>query len=142
MLEITSLNNGIVIDHIKNGIGIKIYNILHLENIEDEVALIMNAKSTSMGKKDILKIENNLHLNLEAIAILDPNATVNYIKNEKVIEKKEIELPDRIKGVISCQNPSCISTSEREVESVFELIDRKEKMYKCSYCDHFYDVEE
>lgn len=142
MLEITSLNNGIVIDHIKKGTGIKIYQYLNLDKLEDEVALILNADSTSMGRKDIVKIENNLDLNLDAIAILDPNATVNIIKNEKVVEKKQIELPEVIEGVFECQNPVCVTTTEREVKSRFELVDRQKHTYKCSYCDHFYNVEE
>lgn len=142
MLEITSLNNGIVIDHIKKGVGIKIFNLLKLDELDDEVALILNAESTSMGKKDIVKIENNVDLNLDAIAVLDPLATVNIIKNEKVVEKKQIELPDVIEGVFECQNPACVTTSEREVTSRFELVDRKNNTYKCAYCDHFYDVEE
>ncbi|EGC84296.1 aspartate carbamoyltransferase regulatory subunit [Anaerococcus hydrogenalis] len=142
MLEITSLKKGIVIDHIKTGLGIKIFNLLHLDEIEDEVALILNANSTSNGKKDIVKIANNLDINLDAVAIIDPSATVNFIEDEKVVIKKNIELPEKIEGILKCQNPSCITANERNVESKFILIDRKEKMYKCNYCDHIYDVEE
>lgn len=142
MLEITSLDEGIVIDHIKKGLGIKIFNLLNLDQIDDEVALILNAKSSSQGKKDIVKIANNLDINLDAVAIIDPNATINYIKNEKVVDKKQLELPKVSKGILKCQNPACITTTERNVESKFILIDKSEKMYKCAYCDHIYDVEE
>ncbi|MDU3153340.1 MAG: aspartate carbamoyltransferase regulatory subunit [Anaerococcus hydrogenalis] len=142
MLEITSLNRGIVIDHIKPGLGIKIFNLLHLDELEDEVALILNANSTSQGKKDIVKIANNLDINLDAVSIIDPSAIVNFIEDEKVIEKKSLELPEISEGILKCQNPSCVTTNERNIKSKFILIDREEKMYKCAYCDHIYDVEE
>lgn len=142
MLEITSLKKGIVIDHIKPGLGIKIFNLLHLDELEDEVALILNANSTSQGKKDIVKIANNLDINLDAVSIIDPSATVNFIEDEKVIEKKSLELPEISEGILKCQNPSCVTTNERNIKSKFILIDREEKMYKCAYCDHIYDVEE
>ncbi|WP_040397103.1 aspartate carbamoyltransferase regulatory subunit [Anaerococcus senegalensis] len=142
MLEITSLNRGIVIDHIKPGLGIKIFNLLHLDELEDEVALILNANSTSQGKKDIVKIANNLDINLDAVSIIDSSAIVNFIEDEKVIEKKSLELPEISEGILKCQNPSCVTTNERNIKSKFILIDRKEKMYKCAYCDHIYDVEE
>lgn len=142
MLEITSLKKGIVIDHIKRGLGIKIFNLLHLDEIEDEVALILNANSPSQGRKDIVKIANNFDINLDAVAIIAPEATVNFIEDEKVVEKKQLELPEVSKGILKCQNPTCVSTTERNIESKFILIDREEKMYKCAYCDHIYDVEE
>ena len=130
MLEITSLNRGIVIDHIKPGLGIKIFNLLHLDELEDEVALILNANSTSQEKKDIVKIANNLDINLDAVSIIDPSATVNFIEDEKVIEKKSLELPEISEGILKCQNPSCVTTNERNIKSKFILIDREEKMYK------------
>ena len=142
MIEITSLKNGIVIDHIRPGLGIKIFNLLNLDQLDDEVALILNANSSSQGKKDIVKIANNLDINLDAVSIIDPSATVNFIEEEKVVEKKQLELPEVSKGILKCQNPTCVSTTERNIESKFILIDKKEKMYKCAYCDHIYDVEE
>lgn len=142
MIEITSLKNGIVIDHIKPGLGIKIFNLLNLDQLDDEVALILNANSSSQGKKDIVKIANNLDINLDAVSIIDASATVNFIEEEKVVEKKQLELPEVSKGILKCQNPTCVSTTERNIESKFILIDKKEKMYKCAYCDHIYDVEE
>lgn len=142
MLEITSLNDGIVIDHIKAGNGLKIFNLLNLESLEDEVALILGASSSAMGKKDIIKIENHSDLNLDAVAIIDPSATVNIIKDEKVVEKKSLELPEEIEDILVCQNPKCVSTSERSVKSKFELLNNEEKSYRCVYCGHIYDVEE
>ena len=142
MIEITSLQNGIVLDHIKPGLEIKIFNLLNLDQLDEGVALILNANSSSQGKKDIVKIANNLDINLDAVSIIDPSATVNFIEEEKVVEKKQLELPEVSKGILKCQNPTCVSTTERNIESKFILIDKKEKMYKCAYCDHIYDVEE
>ncbi len=142
MLEITSLKNGVVIDHIKAGLGIQIFELLGLADIDDEVALILNASSPQMGRKDIIKIENHLDINLDAVSIIDPKATVNIIKDEEVSEKVSLELPEVIEDVLTCQNPKCISTSERSVTSKFVLINREEKIYKCGYCSHIYDVEE
>lgn len=142
MLEITSLKNGIVIDHVKAGNGIKIFDLLELADIDDQVALILNARSTSMGKKDIIKVENQQNIDLDVVSIIDPQATVNIIENEKVIEKKDLELPKQITNVLTCQNPKCVSTSERSVASKFILFKPEEKQYKCAYCDHIYGVED
>lgn len=142
MIEITSIKDGIVIDHIKAGLGMQIYNLLDLKNIDDEVAIILNAKSTRFGKKDILKIANNIKINLDAVSIIDPTATVNIIENEEVVKKLNLELPERAIDILTCQNPKCVSTSEREVQSEFILIDKEVKTYKCAYCGHIYDVEE
>lgn len=142
MLEITSLKNGIVIDHVKAGNGIKIFELLGLAELDDQVALILNAESSNMGKKDIIKVENHKDLDLDVVSIIDPQATENIIENEEVVEKKELELPDEIVNVLTCQNPKCISTSERSVPSKFILFKPEEKQYKCAYCDHIYGVEE
>lgn len=142
MLEITSIKDGIVIDHIKAGLGMEIYKLLDLKDIKSEVAIILNARSTSQGKKDILKIANNIKINLDAVSIIDPTATINIIENEKVVKKLELELPESATDILTCQNPKCISTSEREVQSEFILINKEEKTYKCAFCGHIYDVEE
>lgn len=142
MLEITSLENGVVIDHIKAGNGLKIFELLALENLNDEIAIILNAKSKQLGRKDIIKIQNYMNINLDAVAIIDPTATINVIKDDEVIEKKTLELPEEVDGILDCQNPKCISTSERNVKSKFILINKEEKIYKCGYCSHIYDVEE
>lgn len=142
MLEITSIQNGIVIDHIKTGHGLRIFELLDLEKLKDEVAIILNADSKLLGKKDIIKIQNYMDINLDAVAIIDPTATINIIKDDQVIEKKTLELPKKVEGILNCQNPKCISTSERNVKSKFILINKNEKIYKCGYCSHIYDMEE
>lgn len=142
MIEITSIKNGIVIDHIRAGLGMQIYKLLDLKDIKNEVAIILNASSTRYGRKDILKIADNMKINLDAVSIIDPTATVNIIENEKVVKKLELELPEKAVDILTCQNPKCVSTSEREVQSEFILINKEEKTYKCAYCGHIYDVEE
>lgn len=142
MIEITSIKEGIVIDHIKAGLGMEIFDKLNLRQLDDEVAIILNANSTQHGKKDILKIANNVDINLDVVSIIDPSATINIIKGEKVMDKLTLKLPKHVKGLLHCQNPKCVSTSERAVESEFSLIDEEEKTYKCDYCGHIYDVEE
>ncbi|EEI83445.1 aspartate carbamoyltransferase regulatory subunit [Anaerococcus tetradius] len=142
MIEITSIKEGIVIDHIKAGLGMEIFDKLNLRQLDDEVAIILNANSTQHGKKDILKIANNVDINLDVVSIIDPSATINIIKGEKVVDKLALKLPKHVKGLLHCQNPKCVSTSERAVESEFSLIDEEEKTYKCDYCGHIYDVEE
>ena len=142
MIEITSIKNGIVIDHIRAGLGMQIYKLLDLKDIKNEVAIILNASSTRYGWKVILKIADNMKINLDAVSILDPTATVNIIENEKVVKKLELELPEKAVDILTCQNPKCVSTSEREVQSEFILINKEEKTYKCAYCGHIYDVEE
>ena len=142
MIEITSIKEGIVIDHIKAGLGMEIFDKLNLRQLDDEVAIILNANSTQHGKKDILKIANNVDINLDVVSIIDPSATINIIKCEKVVDKLTLKLPKHVKGLLHCQNPKCVSTSERAVESEFSLIDEEEKTYKCDYCGHIYDVEE
>ncbi len=142
MIEITSIKDGIVIDHIKQGHGMEIFEKLNLSELEDEVAIILNAKSTKNGKKDILKIANNIDINLDIVSIIDPSATINIIKNEQVVDKLTLSLPKVVRGILECQNPKCVSTSERSVDSEFTLIDEKEKTYSCAYCGHIYDVEE
>ena len=120
MIEITSIKEGIVIDHIKAGLGMEIFNKLDLKHLKDEVAIILNAKSTQHGRKDILKIANNIDINLDIVSIIDPSATINIIKDEKVVEKLSLKLPKEVKGILSCQNPKCVSTSERAVERINE----------------------
>ncbi|WP_276888026.1 aspartate carbamoyltransferase regulatory subunit, partial [Anaerococcus lactolyticus] len=105
MIEITSIKDGIVIDHIRAGLGMQIYNLLDLKDLKDEVAIILNASSTRFGKKDILKIANNIDINLDAVSIIDPTATVNIIENEKVVKKLELKLPEKAIDILTCQNP-------------------------------------
>ncbi len=136
MLEITSIKNGLVIDHIKAGVGIKIFNHLNLEKSDLSVALIMNVPSNRSGKKDIIKIEDIERINYEVLAMLSPNVTVNEIRDEKIINKIIPELPQRVEGIITCDNVRCITTDEKYIPQIFNLVDRNEATYKCEYCDH------
>lgn len=141
MLSITSINKGIVIDHIKPGVGYEIFKLLELDKADFRVALIINADSKAYGKKDLIKIENEIDLDLTALAILDENLTINIVENEKIVDKIHLTLPKEFSGVFSCKNPRCISVNEREIEHRFKLVDSEKKLYKCDYCDHFLEIE-
>ena len=138
MLNITSISKGIVIDHIKPGVGLKIFEYLDLGSAEFTVALIINATSKKFGRKDIIKIENEIDIDLTALGFLDPNITVNVIENEVIVRKINITLPDRVENIIKCKNPRCITAEERDLISKFILIDKDKTMYKCEYCDQIY----
>ncbi|WP_055079234.1 aspartate carbamoyltransferase regulatory subunit [Lagierella massiliensis] len=142
MLTINSINKGIVIDHIKAGHGHMLYEMLDLDKADYSVALIMNANSKAMGRKDIIKIENVIDLDLRVLGLIDETITVNIIEDQKIVKKINVELPEVVEDVIHCKNPRCISTSERNIVHRFELIDREQKLYKCAYCDQIYDKEE
>ena len=132
---INSIKNGIVIDHITAGLGMEIYRMLGLEKLESSVAIIKNAQSNKMGKKDIIKIDAALPVNFDLFGYVDPGATVNIIKDGKLVEKLDIQMPERLTGVIKCKNPRCITTTEQELEHVFKLTDRENKVYRCIYCE-------
>lgn len=142
MLTINSINKGIVIDHIKAGHGHMLYEMLDLDKADYSVALIMNANSKAMGRKDIIKIENVIDLDLRVLGLIDETITVNIIEDQKIVKKINVELPEVVEDVIYCKNPRCISTSERNIVHRFELIDREQKLYKCAYCDQIYDKED
>lgn len=142
MLNITSIQKGIVIDHIKPGIGYEIFKLLKLESADYRVALIINADSEKYGKKDLIKIENEIELDLQALALLDDKLTINIIEDEKIKEKIVLDLPEEFEGIFTCKNPRCITNSERNITNKFTLLDRKSKQYKCSYCDHILNMEE
>ena len=133
---IGQIENGIVLDHITAGNGMNIYNILKLDELDCTVALIKNADSPKMGKKDIIKISTNLELDLDVLGYLDPGITVNIIKNGVVAERKTLTLPERVTGVIKCRNPRCITSVERDICHEFVLTDAEKKVYRCIYCDH------
>ena len=141
MLNINSINKGIVIDHIKPGHGHVIFEMLGLDKADYTVALIMNATSKKFKKKDMLKIENVIDLDFAALAFVDQSLTINIIDNQKIIKKINVELPDYIEGVIKCKNPRCISTSERNIVHKFSLVDKENSLYKCDYCDQIYEME-
>ncbi len=132
---IGDIKDGIVLDHIAAGKGMEIYNILHLGQLDCTVALIKNAESTKMGKKDILKISTLLDIDLDVLGYLDPGITVNIIHDGKVAERRTLELPQRVVGVIKCRNPRCITSVEQEIVHEFKLTDRKKGVYRCIYCE-------
>ena len=134
-MNIDSIHNGIVIDHITAGRGMKLYELLGLDGLDVSVAVIKNAVSRKMGKKDIIKIDAELPVNFDLIGYVDPGATVNIIKDGKLTEKLDIEMPETLTGVIQCRNPRCITSTEQELEHVFKLTDRQNKVYRCIYCE-------
>ena len=134
-MNIDSIKNGIVIDHITAGKGTKIYKLLGLDNLECPVAFIKNVPSRKMGKKDIIKIDADIEIDTDILGFIDPDVTVNVIKNDKIAEKKTIELPERLTNVLTCKNPRCISATEQELPQIFTLADKEKRVYRCLYCE-------
>ena len=134
-MNIDSIQNGIVIDHIAAGRGMQLYHLLHLDQLECSVAIIKNVHSKKMGRKDIIKVDAAIDVDIDAIGYVDPNATVNIIRDGKLAEKRDICLPEQLVNVIRCKNPRCISTTEQELPQVFILTDRKKGVYRCRYCE-------
>ena len=132
---IGNIKNGIVLDHITPGNGMNIYNVLDLDHLDCTVALIKNADSPKMGKKDILKIGTLLDIDLDVLGYLDPGITVNIIKDGNVSDRRTLALPERVLGVIKCKNPRCITSVEQEIVHEFKLTDRKKGVYRCIYCE-------
>ena len=132
---IDEINNGIVIDHIDAGKSMEIYNHLKLDSLSCSVAIIKNVPSRKMGHKDIIKIDEELDVDLDALGFIDNGITVNIIKNGKKVEKKHPGLPEKIVNVVKCHNPRCITTTEQEIDHVFKLTDREKKVYRCIYCE-------
>ena len=132
---IGQIKDGIVLDHITAGKGMTIYNILKLDELDCTVALIKNADSPKLGKKDIIKISTLLDLDLDVLGYLDPDITVNVIRNSRVEERRKVGLPERVVGVIKCKNPRCITSVEQEIVHEFKLTDRNKKVYRCIYCE-------
>lgn len=141
MLNINSISKGIVIDHIKPGYGIKIFEYLKLDKANFTVALIMNAISEKNGRKDIIKIENEIDIDLAMLGFMDANMTINIIQNEVITEKINLSLPDKVEGIIECKNPRCVTSNERGIVHKFSLIDENKGSYKCEYCDQIYSWE-
>ena len=140
MLNVGSLNEGFVLDHIKAGKSMEIYKHLGLDKLDCQVAIIKNAKSSKMGKKDIIKIDGSLDvINLDILGYIDHNITVNIIHNGEIIEKKKLTLPKVIKNVLKCKNPRCICSIEQELEQVFTLTDEEKQIYRCKYCEEKYN---
>ena len=132
---IGQIKDGIVLDHITAGKAMKIYNVLKLDELDCTVAMIKNADSPKLGKKDILKISTLLDLDLDVLGYLDPGITINVIRDGKVAERRKIGLPERVVGVIKCKNPRCITSVEQEIVHEFKLTDPNKKVYRCIYCE-------
>lgn len=135
MLNIGGLNTGIVIDHIEAGGAMKIYSYLQLDHMDNSVAIIKNAKSNKMGKKDIIKIEGSIDIDLDMLGVLDKNITINIIENGTIIEKKNLTLPEQVTNIIKCKNPRCITTVEQEIPHIFKLTNPEKGIYRCIYCE-------
>ncbi len=134
-MNIDSIKNGIVIDHIAAGNSMEIYELLELEKLECSVAIIKNALSRKMGKKDIIKIDADVDINFEILGYIDPDITVNIIKNGVLAEKRHLSLPEKLTNVILCKNPRCITSVENGIDHIFKLTDKKAGTYRCIYCE-------
>jgi len=132
---IGQLVDGIVLDHITAGRGMEIYNVLGLGELNCTVALVKNADSAKMGKKDIIKIGQLIDLNVEVLGYLDPGITVNIIQNGQRVKRERLTLPEKVTGIIKCKNPRCITSTEQELVHEFKLTDREKKIYRCIYCE-------
>lgn len=134
-MNIDGITNGLVIDHIEAGKGMDIYNALHLGDLECSVALIKNVTSKKMGRKDIIKVDEVIDVDLDALGFIDPNITVNTIKDNEIISKAHIELPKRVTNLIKCKNPRCITSTEQELPHIFKLTNEEKREYRCIYCE-------
>ncbi len=139
-MNVDSIQNGIVIDHISAGLAFRLYNLLDLDKLDCPVAIIKNVNSAKMGKKDIIKIDSEIPINFDVVGFVDPNATINVIKDGVLVEKLSIDMPQKLTNVIKCKNPRCISSVEQELEQVFVLTDKNDKVYRCLYCETKADI--
>ena len=139
MLNVGAIKEGFVLDHIKAGMSLSIYHDLKLDELDCCVAIIKNAKSNKMGKKDILKVECNIdNLDQDILGFIDHNITVNIIKDERIVEKRALKLPTSVTNVIKCKNPRCITSIEQELDQIFLLTDPEHEVYRCKYCEAKY----
>ena len=134
-MKIDSIKNGIVIDHIGAKKGMQIYEALKLQDLDCSVAIITNAKSKKMGRKDIIKIDQAMEINMDVIGFIEPNATINMVKQDKLVNKYKVKLPEKIVNLAKCQNPRCITSIERDLDQIFTLTDRENQVYRCQYCE-------
>ena len=134
-MNIDSITNGFVIDHITAGRGMRIYELLGLDNLDCSVAIIKNVTSKKLGKKDIIKVDADIEIDFDVIGYVDPGITINIIRNCERVEKLSVELPEKLTNVIKCKNPRCITTTEQEINHVFKLTDRENGVYRCMYCE-------
>lgn len=135
MINVSKLKEGIVIDHIRAGHGYKIFQQLGLDQLDDVVVLMRNVNSTKMGRKDLIKIETNLELNLDVLGLIDPNVTISYVKEGVRVSKIKLSPPQEVKGILTCKNPRCITNQEHIENVVFRLVDTEKNEYACEYCD-------
>ena len=142
MLNIDKIKNGIVIDHIRAGQGIRIFNWLGLDKAPYTVAFVVNANSKVMGKKDIIKIDNTIAINFNLLGLIDPNITVNVIENQNISRKIKLTLPDRVENVLICKNPRCITSTEKYIPHIFHLENDKLQTYRCEYCDEIRSADD
>lgn len=141
MLNVGKIEEGFVLDHIPAGKSLAIYHHLQLDKLDCTVAIIKNARSNKMGKKDLLKVECDINLiDMDVIAVIDHNITVNVIKNGEIVSKKELILPRKIKNIFKCKNPRCITSIEQELPHIFVLSDEKKQIYRCKYCEEKFDT--
>jgi aspartate carbamoyltransferase regulatory subunit len=135
MLQITSIEKGIVIDHVPAGLGMKLYRYLKLDKADYTVALINNAYSEKMGRKDIIKINNEIDLDVNFLGLINPDITINVIENGTIVRKVKLTAPEKVVNVIQCKNPRCVTSVESYADHVFHLVDPEKRSYRCEYCD-------
>ena len=135
MMKVGAINNGVVIDHITAGRGMELYHFLNLDHVDAPIALIKNAPSEKMGKKDIIKIDAELNLDLDALGYIDPNVTINVVKNGVRVEKFHPQLPEKLTNIVHCKNPRCITSVEQEIPHIFKLTNKETGEYRCIYCE-------
>lgn len=134
-MNIDTIKNGYVIDHLGAGKAMEVYELLKLNTLDCQVAIITNAKSNKMGKKDIIKIGKIIDIDLDKLGFIDPNVTVNTVKNDKIVEKRKLSLPKKIVNVAVCKNPRCITSIEKNLDQVFLLTNPENNIYRCKYCE-------
>ena len=134
-MNIDSIHNGVVLDHIQAGKSMGIYKHLHLDELDCSVAIIKNVRSGRMGKKDIIKIDSPMEVDLDVLGYIDSNITVNIIRNGERVEKKCLELPRRLTNIVRCKNPRCITVAESQLDAIFLLSDAETRTYRCAYCE-------
>ena len=134
-MKVGAIHNGVVIDHITAGKGMELYHFLNLEHVDAPIALIKNAPSEKMGKKDIIKIDAELDLDLDALGYIDPNVTINVVKDGVRVEKFHPQLPEKLTNIVQCKNPRCITSVEQEIPHIFKLTNKETGEYRCIYCE-------
>lgn len=134
-MNIDSIENGFVIDHIQAKKGMKIYEALKLYKLDSSVAIITNAKSKKMGRKDIIKIDKKINIDTNIVGFIDPNITINIVEDGTIIKKYHVELPEKIVNIDKCKNPRCITSDEKQLDQIFILTDKENKVYRCKYCE-------